>query len=173
MTADGKHNALSALPPVPANREADKALADKAWVEFVGFLREREARITLSRRFVVERVFERHDHFQAEELAHDLATGRRRVSRGTVYRTLALMVDAGLARQVRVVGPRALYERICDDTQHEHLVCDHCGRFIEFTDPAIGARIDAVCNAQHFKRRAHRVVVFGTCRECAEDPHAS
>ena len=73
--------------------------ADDAWPFFVDFLKEKGSRITQARRIVFEHVFARHDHFRADDLAGELATGANHVSRGTVYRTLDLMTEAVLALQ--------------------------------------------------------------------------
>ncbi len=56
----------------------------QAWPAFVAFLRAGAYRVTPARRIVLEAVFARHDHFQADDLAAALARGPRRVSRGTV-----------------------------------------------------------------------------------------
>ena len=55
--------------------------ADDAWPFFVDFLKEKGSRITQARRIVFEHVFARHDHFRADDLAGELATGANHVSR--------------------------------------------------------------------------------------------
>ena len=66
---------------------------------FAQFLRSREKRITQQRRWIVETVFSHHDHFDAEELLEHLQDliARRKLSRPTVYRTLAELVVVTIA----------------------------------------------------------------------------
>ena len=139
---------------------------EEAWPLFVEFLGERGARVTAARRIVLERVFSRHDHFCAGDLAADLTRGPDRVSRGTVYRTLALMEEAGLVRVIRDADVHAHYEHAFNHEPHEHMICDACGRFIEFSDPALAQRVDLACRERDFRRRSCRIVVFGTCAAC-------
>ena len=150
----------------PRARAVEKRGQVKTWPEFVRFLKARGARVTLSRRFVFEGVLERRDHFQADELAAHLLTSSKRVSRGTVYRTLALMTEAGVVRKVPGGGLHVRYECVVGQMPHEHLVCERCGRFIEFTDPVIAERIRNVCARHRFSERAHRVTILGVCENC-------
>jgi Fur family ferric uptake transcriptional regulator len=143
--------------------------AEAAWTEFVGFLREQGARVTHARHVVLEHVLGRGDHFRADEIAKDLSTGPSRVSRGTIYRTLALMVQAGLVREIRDNDVHTHYEWVFGLPDHEHMVCEKCGEFIEFSDGRIGSAIRDACREQNFDCRSYRVMVFGTCPKCQRD----
>jgi Fur family ferric uptake transcriptional regulator len=133
-----------------------------AWPQFVDFLKDKDSRITQARRIVFEHVFARHDHFRADDLAAELASGESHVSRGTVYRTLDLMTEAGLVQKIRDKDVHAHYEHIFGHGRHHHLVCDETGEFIEFSSPLIDQEIEKICKERHFKQRNYRVVVFGT-----------
>ncbi|NBB95591.1 MAG: transcriptional repressor [Planctomycetes bacterium] len=146
-------------------------LAD-AWQQFKTFLRERGARITETRRIVLERALQRADHFRADQLAGELAQGSDRVSRGTVYRTLALLVEIGLLREIRDTDTHVHYEATVGREHHEHMVCDGCGAFIEFDDARVGRQLAAACREKGFEQRTHRVVIFGRCRRCRNDEAA-
>jgi Fur family ferric uptake transcriptional regulator len=141
--------------------------AGKAWRVFGNYLDKSGLRVTQPRRIVCDRVFRGDGHFTAEELAMDLSkAGPARVSRGTVYQTLALMVRAGLLREIREAGREVHYDRTLGFEDHEHLICEQCGKFIEFLDPKIHQRIAIACRKAGFKQRAHRITVLGVCREC-------
>ncbi len=141
---------------------------DEAWPLFVEFLKKKEARITQARKIVLTQVFSRHDHFCADDLAAELSTGVNHVSRGTVYRTLALMEEAGLVRVIRDTDVHAHYEHTFNHPHHEHMICDKCGQFIEFSDEEIGILINKACKEFRFSERTHRIVVFGTCEKCRD-----
>lgn len=149
-----------------ANRKAD-ALTEQAWRKFVAIIKQRGARITRTRRTVFQHALARRDHFRADELADQLARGPQRVSRGTIYRTLALMEEAGFLRPIRDSDVHRHYERSYGHHHHEHMVCDKCGAFIEFRAPEIAQAIREHCRQRRFQERQHRVVIFGTCKKCA------
>jgi Fur family ferric uptake transcriptional regulator len=142
--------------------------AEQAWTEFVAFLRRQGARVTHARRVVLEHVLRRGDHFRADQIAKDLSAGPKRVSRGTIYRTLALMVQAGLVREIRDNDVHTHYEWVFGQPDHEHMVCEECGEFIEFSDDRIANAIREACCRQGFECRSYRVMVFGTCPTCCD-----
>ena len=140
---------------------------EEAWPLFVDFLKKKDARVTQARKIVLTQVFARHDHFCADDLAAELSSGMNHVSRGTVYRTLALMEEAGLVRVIRDADVHAHYEHTFNHPRHEHMICDQCGEFIEFTDENIVELVAKACKAHNFTERTHRIVVFGTCHACS------
>lgn len=150
----------------PRKQRVDREQIREAWQQFQEFLRAQGARVTETRRIVLERALVRDDHFRADELAAELAQGKDRVSRGTVYRTLALLVRIGFLREVRDSDTHVHYESTFGREHHEHMVCDGCGAFIEFADPRVGKQLEAACQEKGFEQRTHRVVIFGRCAAC-------
>lgn len=140
---------------------------DEAWPLFVEFLKKKDARVTQARKIVLTQVFSRHDHFCADDLAAQLSSGHNHVSRGTVYRTLALMEEAGLVRVIRDTDVHAHYEHTFNHPHHEHMICDKCGKFVEFSDERIMELLGEACKEHKFQERTHRIVVFGTCESCS------
>ena len=127
--------------------------------------RPRAQRYTEQQRDLVQFIFSRHNHFDADQLADDVKHAGLRVSRATVYRTLAKLVDAGLLRRLEL-GPRMFYEHDYGYPQHEHLHCRQCGQMIEFQSPAIEAAMREVCRQHRFQATGHTFVIRGTCAEC-------
>jgi Fur family transcriptional regulator, ferric uptake regulator len=138
---------------------------EEAWPFFVEFLKDKASRITQARRIVFEHVFARHDHFRADDLAAELASGANHVSRGTVYRTLDLMTEAGLVQKIRDQDVHAHYEHIYGHGRHHHLICEDTGEFIEFASQELTDEIERICKKNNFKPRLSRLVVFGTREE--------
>lgn len=143
-------------------------MLDEAWERFVAFLRMRDARVTRERQIVLEVALSRTDHFLADDVATVLAVGTRRVSRGTVYRTLALLVEAGFLRQVRDSDTHCHYESTLNRDMHEHMVCERCGKFFEFSLPEVEVLLQAACGQAQFHMRSHRVLISGLCAACYE-----
>ena len=147
------------LPAVPVSQTPEERFR-----EYLASRPERK-RFTDQHRELVRHIFARHKHFDANELVDDLRQARKRISRATVYRTLTLLVDAGLLRKIEI-GPRTVYDHDYGYPQHEHLVCDQCGKMIEFQNPTIDAALREVAAEYNFRVDGHTLVVRGTCAEC-------
>jgi Fur family ferric uptake transcriptional regulator len=122
-------------------------------------------RYTDQQRNMVRYIFSQHNHFDADELIDAMKVAGFRVSRATVYRTLAKLVDAGLLRRLEL-GQRTRYEHDYGYPQHDHLQCDKCGKMIEFQDPAIEEAIRQVCRQHYFQATGHTFIIQGTCADC-------
>ena len=127
--------------------------------------RPKAQRYTEQQRDMVNFIFAQHNHFDADKLIDDMKQAGFRVSRATVYRTLAKLVDAGLLRRLEM-GPRMFYEHDYGYPQHEHLRCSQCGKMIEFQSPAIEAATREVCRQHNFNAAGHTFIIRGTCDEC-------
>jgi len=127
--------------------------------------RPRSQRFTEPQRQMVEFIFSRHNHFDADQLCADLDRNHVDISRATVYRTLAKLVDAGMLRELRL-GPRIVYEHEYGYPQHGHLHCDRCHKMIEFQLPELESVFEDLCRQHQFQATTHTVVIRGTCAEC-------
>jgi Fur family transcriptional regulator, ferric uptake regulator len=127
--------------------------------------RPKPQRYTDQQRDMVNFIFAQHNHFDAEQLIDDMKKASFRVSRATVYRTLSKLVDAGLLRRLEL-GPRMFYEHDYGYPPHEHLVCQQCGKVIEFQDETISSVIHDVCQQHHFQTNGHTFIVRGICTDC-------
>jgi Fur family transcriptional regulator, ferric uptake regulator len=147
------------LPAVPVTQSPVE--------KFREFLSSRATpqRFTEQQRDLVEYVFERHSHFDADQLMKDLEAAGLDVSRATVYRTLSKLVDAGMLRRIEI-GTRTVYEHDYGYPQHEHLVCETCGKMIEFQHPAIEAALIEVAAQHEFQATGHTFIIRGTCVDC-------
>ncbi len=136
---------------------------------FEEFLQSRGKRNTEQRRILVEHVFSKHEHFDADELNEDLAKafGQRRVSRATVYRTLDELVEAGLLRKMEI-GGRAVYEHDYGYPQHDHLHCEKCDKLIEFQSDKFQEFRDQVARDHGFRVTGHRLIINGICKDCSQ-----
>jgi len=135
---------------------------------FEEYLQSRGKRLTEQRRILIDFIFKRHEHFEAEELVNALARegNERRVSRPTVYRTLGELVEAGLLRIIMENEGRAVYDHDYGYPAHDHLHCGECGKLIEFRSDELARIRDAVAAEHGFRVSSHRLIVEGTCKEC-------
>ncbi len=134
---------------------------------FEEFLQSRGMRVTQERRQIIEEVYRHHEHFDADTLLAQLQkSSSRRVSRPTVYRTLAALVEAGLLRKMTLKG-RAVYEHDYGYPQHDHLHCQKCDRLIEFRSDELNRIREAVAREHRFRVLGHRFIVSGICADCS------
>lgn len=133
------------------------------------FLQSRGLRNTQQKKYLLEQVFNRHEHFDADQLIDQLPSrgDTNYVSRPTVYRTLKEFVDAGLLHRFELDG-RSMYELNYGYPEHDHLYCSKCRKLIEFTSEEIVKIRDLVARQHRFRVRDHRFIIQGICDECAK-----
>ena len=132
------------------------------------YLQSRGKRVTQQRKIIVEQVFQRHEHFDADDLLAQLRelVGPKKVSRPTVYRTLTELVEAGLLRKM-TLGGRSVYEHDYGYPQHDHLHCTRCDKLIEFASDAVRSLREAVAREHQFRVTGHRLIITGVCADCS------
>ncbi len=82
----------------------------------------------------------------------------------TVYRTMKLMTDSGVALEHKFADTGlTLYEPNLEGDHHDHIICTRCGRIVEFEDEAIEHRQEAVAEEHGFAVRHHRHEIYGEC----------
>ncbi|MFO8008419.1 MAG: Fur family transcriptional regulator [Candidatus Brocadiia bacterium] len=149
-------------------RQLDADLQSALWT-LGGYLRRRGLRDTVQRRAVLREALQADEHFDAEQLYDCLRERGEKVSLATVYRTLSLLAEAGLIREVlQGNGDRAHYEAIYGHAHHDHMVCVECGRVIEFCAERIEQLQRRICRRHGFQPLDHRMSIRGICRECRQ-----
>lgn len=133
---------------------------------FKRYLKVKGKNITKSRERIVKEVFKTHEHFDVSELWAKLRDTTISVS--TIYRTLALLVDCGLVREVDLGDPHLHYEHIFGHHYHEHMICVGCGKVLEFLDSALEDGLAEVVDRFNFQHHSHSLQIFGLCKECQE-----
>jgi Fur family ferric uptake transcriptional regulator len=133
---------------------------------FGEFLKRKGLKTTRERSALFGEIFSTHRHFDAEDLVIRMREHGTKISRATIYRTLELLHECGLVGRVRLNEEKYRYERLRKGEHHDHLVCTGCGKVIEFIDPAIEHRQDAVCRAHDFVATSHSHQIWGLCGAC-------
>ncbi len=88
------------------------------------------------------------------------------VGHTTVYRTLKLLTEAGLAREVRFGDNKTYYEHHYNHEHHDHMICTECGKVIEFFSADIESLQDEMADKFGFKPTHHSLRMWGVCAEC-------
>ncbi len=106
------------------------------------------------------------EHVSAEQLYQMVRSENASIGYTTVYRTLKLLVDAGLAQERRFDDGLTRYE--VEHAHHDHLVCLGCGKIVEFGSDEIEAAQDRVADVHGFKIVRHRHELYGHCPNCSQ-----
>lgn len=105
-------------------------------------------------------------HLSAEELYLLVKKSHPRIGYATVYRTLKLLADAGLAEERRFEDGFTRYEYKATDGHHDHLICTRCGRIIEFENERIEQLQQDVARKNKFQVQSHKLELYGLCSDC-------
>lgn len=125
-------------------------------------------KLTKPREFIVENILSSKagEHFSADELWERLRKKDKRVSKATVYRTLNLLVQKKMVEEHDFGKGEKYYERMVERPHHDHLICIHCGRIIEFENPEIEKLQEEIAKRENFQIAYHSHKLFGACDRC-------
>ncbi len=139
---------------------------DEALALFTAFLRERELKVTSGRLAVLRTLHEADGPLDADEVFLRLKRSQRSVSRATVYNTLELLIEAGLANRHRFAPDRFSYERVHGAQHDVHLVCDLCGTVLGATEPTLTELETLVAGQLGFTMQRATLQIHGRCATC-------
>lgn len=135
---------------------------------FTAYLVDNGLRLTRQREVIAEAFFQADGHPDIDQLHAKVRETDRRIGQATVYRTLKLLVDSGLANRSRFGGETTRYE--AHEDHHDHLICQRCGKIIEFRVDMIERLQDWVAQMHGFEVLDHRLEIYGQCTrdDCPE-----
>ena len=133
---------------------------------FKKYLIGKGLKLTMEREKILEEIFSRHDHFDAEDLFQAFRERGENVSRATIYRALPLLVKSGLVQEALRCGERVCYEHIYGHKSHGHMICMKCGKIIEFENAKLEDIRKEICEKYNFTPVEFRFGVKGYCRKC-------
>lgn len=129
-------------------------------------LRQRGFRWTNQRSLIVRAALASHEHYTAEELLARCRDLDPKVSRATVYRTLAVLESAGFVEGLDTGDGGRKFEHVLNHEHHDHMVCSRCGAIFEFRDDELERRQEAAARRIGFRIERHSLRIHGTCKDC-------
>src|ERR1700730_680891 len=129
-------------------------------------IQKRGLKRTVQRDLILEVFLRTEEHLSSEDLYRLVQTEDPTIGHTTVYRTLKLLTDAGLAREVRFGDGRTHYEHNYKHQHHDHMICTECGKIIEFYSAELEAIQDAMAAKHKFQPTQHSLRILGICVDC-------
>lgn len=132
------------------------------------YLREKNLKNTGQRKLILDAFLNNVEHISAEELYDRLKKDNPSIGLATIYRTLKLLSECGLANEIHFSEGVTRYEHSFGRQHHDHLICINCGKYIEVVDPEIEELQARLAQKNHFRILRHRMDIYGICQECSE-----
>jgi Fur family transcriptional regulator, ferric uptake regulator len=148
----------------PSQRRGRNVEALKA--PWRAFLQNRRLHDSKVREVIVDVFLESEQHVDLQMLLDAARARNPGVSLATVYRTMRLLEEAGLAHARDFGSGSALYEVAVGRDHHDHLICEKCGQIEEFFSEEIEELQRAMAERHGFSVVKHRHELYGRCKEC-------
>ena len=141
--------------PSTVGREEKEVLA--------AHLAEHGLKRSAQREVILEAFLKAGRHLSVEELLRIVRRRRADIGRTTIYRSLKLFKEAGLASEL-TYGGEARFEPLWNRDQHDHFICVSCGEIFEFKSPEIEDIQEGIARGIGFQIEGHRHHILGRCR---------
>ena len=130
------------------------------------YMAEHGLRATEQRRLIIDTFIASEPHVSIDELLTSVRKKDGRIGYATVYRTLKMLAESGIAHERHFDDGFARYELANAKSHHDHLICTGCGRIVEFEEPEIEKLQLVVAERYHFNVTHHRHELYGVCEDC-------
>jgi Fur family transcriptional regulator, ferric uptake regulator len=152
-------------PDAAGTARSMKVLSPEMQV-FLDYLRENNLKLTPHRELILNSFIEHEGHRSVEDIYRTVREREPRVGYTTVYRTMKLLGECGLAREIDLADGITRYEHLFNHEHHDHMICMECGSSIEFYNSEIELVQDAASEQLGFKVLDHKLQIYGVCRAC-------
>lgn len=140
-------------------------MSDTYLKDALSTLRESGVRITPQRHAILEYLISSETHPTADEIYRALEDDFPNMSVATVYNNLKVFLNTGLVKELTYGDASSRFDFASHD--HYHIICDDCGKIVDFHHPGLQEVEHLASHMTGFKVNSHRLEVYGTCPECA------
>jgi Fur family transcriptional regulator, ferric uptake regulator len=145
-----------------------KSPASAAHERLASWIAARGLKATRQRDVIVDAFFSTEGHLSVDQLLEKAKERDPSIGAATVYRTMKILTDAGLASARHFEGGQTKYEAALDRHHHDHLICTSCGNIVEFENERIEELQDRVALEHGFIVTRHKLELYGLCKDCRE-----
>ena len=140
--------------------------AGKLRDQFAEYVRAHGLKSTQQRDLIVELFLRSSGHISIDDLLSKVRRKNPKVGYATVYRTLKLLTECGVAFERRFGDGLTRYELADEESHHDHLICVECQSIIEFEEPRIERIQEEVAEQHGFRLLSHKHEMYGVCASC-------
>ena len=133
---------------------------------FQEFIARKGLKSTRQRDIILDFFLSSERHMSIEDLYLRLRSKHPGIGYATVYRTLKLFAEAGIANEIQFGDGQTRYEHVNEGEHHDHLVCTHCGAITEFENETIEKLQAEVADGHGFLIKTHKLELYGLCAKC-------
>jgi len=135
--------------------------------KFKLILKQSGLKFTKQRELIVAELFDADKHLTSEELYQILKSNYPEIKIGiaTVYRTLSLLESESFVTTLLSEKDAKKYELSLKE-HHDHIICQGCGKIVEFVSQEIEELQNSIANSLGFKVQNHSMQIFGICEDC-------
>jgi Fur family ferric uptake transcriptional regulator len=159
--------------PPPSGAEHKRPDVARLRQNLDAYMARQGLRSTEQRRLIVETFFESTAHVTLDALLERVRSADARIGYATVYRTMKMLAEGGIALERKFGDGFTRYELADDDAHHDHLICLQCRNIEEFEEPQIEELQEQVAERHGFRVRYHKHELYGLCRACGEKAEAA
>ena len=149
-----------------------KPSVDDRFTRFKEHLQRQHLKSTAQRDTIAKVFLDTQRHISVEELYLEVKRRNPRIGYATVYRTIKLLTECGLAAERHFRDGEARYES-AEKKHHDHLICEACGKIVEFEEPRIETLQEDTAKRLGFQFTGHKMELYGVCRDCRRARHAA
>ena len=139
-----------------------KMEALKSYLEIKGL------KSTAQRDYIADTFFRTNTHISLDELLKKVKRKTPNIGYATVYRTMKLLIDSGLAIARQFGDGQTRYENLPEDGHHDHMICIKCSKIAEFQNQKIEQLQSEMAKKLGFTVVNHKLELYGYCQDCAK-----
>jgi Fur family ferric uptake transcriptional regulator len=154
---------------IPTMNSTNEKIGDKVHAVFLEYLEKNNLRKTPERFAILREIYSINEHFDVESLFAHMKTKKYHVSRATLYNTIEHLLNCDLITKHQFGKNMAQFEKSYAYKQHDHLICQDCGKVLEFCDPRIQQIQSMMGDILGFDVTHHSLNLFGKCNMLAQN----
>lgn len=143
-------------------------IESKVIEDFRAFIKAKGLKYTPEREEILREILNFKEHFDTEEIYLRLKSKGQKISKASVYRTIPILIEAGLIQEVYRHGGRAYYEVTLEKSPHLHFICVKCKKVDEVGGDELLQVITKEKEKKGFSPLTYHLEIFGICKNCKE-----